>query len=1712
MADTLTEVQIQNLDESVQVAAQPSEEEELKRSDIIELGDYLKIYTGPVEQGQSAVAGEGYVYYRDSQFIKYLNGDTVVTLPLDESGNISTELGVQRVQFKKAEWRANESDFELTAEDSFLNIFGFKEGDIVQSYKNGKGGPFYSIISVNYNDDIGILQQVDTFGKPLEEPREVPFEFTGIPIGKGFDYDVIKKIQLDRPLVEGSESNTTSANTETFEEISEPIINHLGEIPPPTKINKVLVQLEEREIVYDADDQRQEMMRDLLSLESPERQKKETVLIDLRRFVDLLLEMKNTIVTYDHIGQPDKNAKITSASFLSDLINAPLVMPVIDSIKHIYVDEKESGTREEGLIDVKNLADIVKSSIEFLKKVEARSSEEGQASWMNTWQEYVNLYMRSWYSNSAKQKTFKRDLEYFRLCSPNNELEECGKCEDFIPGFRGNLPRFKKGSDKNQLLSSDRLDVINMSIGRGLAAQIGKPTTKEFETLLNAESAGINHYILFPYSVADSIGPVRSGKLVTDMIRSQKIPSSIYTILKQNGGVVVTPTADHIIALGGDNDSCENIQIETYLSTLPLWNVKGFDHFEDVFAALGLDQFEINKEQLTTISTRIKESLAFHLESLRTLNTIGRNQDKAPIIKRSFEESQDMQRLLFEPLSTLINRDSIKNFTRLPAKYRDIDFVRLNFLVQQNQDLVDAILGGNPITIAREGYRSVQDAYQITLREFTMDKLRETTKGKQPQPNECPHVDELDKIRRVRDKPDRMKLLFGFVMKNKGQETRDFPKTKQHKCRLCRKNLICDHEFKLIHEFLNPRDSRALHKDILLNFMGGEFQGQFICKYCGQSIQQVEYDTSMEFDDNGRPMMGRAVLDDPDDRKTALINELIGPSLGVEEEDVEFEIDTEVSAYKKFKEGNMIGIQETVTGKVVAKKIYECAKKIYQTLGVNPPKASYDALVKSVNSYIIQLPDRDTYMRSRYEREGKKEEDPCSGGIAKAGGVARVDYYVYLNRRIILYTAAFIFIDIQTHRPSYIIQYDEKTSFEGYPFSENKEETDGLKYLSYSIAGIIRDEEPWNLTQWHLIDYLPKRREYIERCIMALFTEMRDTATVKAMIQDKKAYLESKAGRHLGEIEETIPSYFLPEQIAGGDKEGAAASAAHEGSALSLIRHINTEAATHNIYTKSPFSETSCCLADIRKPTYWQEKNLGGKGTTIPRGPRGARMAFPYVPRHLESIRLEVPAVLFPRVFLKVCFSGERVGLPHEPGFTRVCPHCKFEFPEEPADTPLPDVPMKSKDYAEWIAKRDEKINTTFETAVKTTLGVTGEISKDAFQNLLDTTHIRYRVELKKRTKQTIAETRTTFFRSIQKLVLYDTWKAEIKQVYELFGKLVPSPPEQEQRNTLAPLEKTHQVLRKIVEQRITPANLNILEELCKLSSIELKTQLQTYFIVPFNRGIQGADFEGLSFILNDYEPLSTDHKASIKTNILNKHFDYFIGSTNTKENKFHELFDKEKNSDLRKRAKDFVKQIQGICTLLSEFHLSAIGLTSERFRVALNRYMVIAAFANYVSLQGGIGQLDVKESITTIVRCINKYRTEAVKYTDEQVREGIAARNEIEKQSFIKKLSTLDKDKKRIELLKKRLGLGEWSVGGTKLIYAYDADYFDLEREKDAAAGIINWHKTDSLVDELPQGRQFDEAGFEVDAGDEAEGGGLDDRAGDYGGGRGLADDSENY
>ena len=60
------------------------------------------------------------------------------------------------------------------------------------------------------------------------------------------------------------------------------------------------------------------------------------------------------------------------------------------------------------------------------------------------------------------------------------------------------------------------------------------------------------------------------------------------------------------------------------------------------------------------------------------------------------------------------------------------------------------------------------------------------------------------------------------------------------------------------------------------------------------------------------------------------------------------------------------------------------------------------------------------------------------------------------------------------------------------------------------------------------------------------------------------------------------------------------------------------------------------------------------------------------------------------------------------------------------------------------------------------------------------------------------------------------------------------------------------------------------------------------------------------------------------------------------------------------------------------------------------------------------------------------------------------------------------------MELMNKRKGLGKWAVGGTKLIYAYDKEYYDQEREKRLQAGIMD--DMDDMGDMGDMGDENDE------------------------------------
>jgi len=87
---------------------------------------------------------------------------------------------------------------------------------------------------------------------------------------------------------------------------------------------------------------------------------------------------------------------------------------------------------------------------------------------------------------------------------------------------------------------------------------------------------------------------------------------------------------------------------------------------------------------------------------------------------------------------------------------------------------------------------------------------------------------------------------------------------------------------------------------------------------------------------------------------------------------------------------------------------------------------------------------------------------------------------------------------------------------------------------------------------------------------------------------------------------------------------------------------------------------------------------------------------------------------------------------------------------------------------------------------------------------------------------------------------------------------------------------------------------------------------------------------------------------------------------------------------------------------------------------------------------------------------CIQKLRNEGLKFTDEQIKELISRRDELEKLSFIRRFEGLTPQEKSMAKMNKKLGLKEWAVGGTKAIYAYNPTQYEIEREQRMEMGFV--------------------------------------------------------
>jgi hypothetical protein len=310
---------------------------------------------------------------------------------------------------------------------------------------------------------------------------------------------------------------------------------------------------------------------------------------------------------------------------------------------------------------------------------------------------------------------------------------------------------------------------------------------------------------------------------------------------------------------------------------------------------------------------------------------------------------------------------------------------------------------------------------------------------------------------------------------------------------------------------------------------------------------------NIEFTDDGAPMSGRAVLDQTEEKFAEVLDDILGPELGLEEE-------------KEF---------DTPQQKV----IYRAARKLFDTVGIHARDEAYPRVIQRVEGDLVKLPSREEYKQIN---KGKRV----------------IDYDVFVNRILVGSLAANVLIEVQTEFPGYVLRYKIpgcRAGFSGYPLGNEKDRT-GVEYIVCAVGTIRENAVPWNLTGFQSETNEKKRQE----AILAVVNRLLDTSLANAMVQQqiavKRAHLEKVYGT-------ATFSEQLPERIPDGFRPFPYVVVAAEAPVVSEAATPNEKirgwvASTHQIgkengnYVKgSPFSDATCCSTAIQRPGYfWKEK------------------------------------------------------------------------------------------------------------------------------------------------------------------------------------------------------------------------------------------------------------------------------------------------------------------------------------------------------------------------------------------------------------------------------------------------------------------------------------------------------------------------------------------
>jgi hypothetical protein len=374
-----------------------------------------------------------------------------------------------------------------------------------------------------------------------------------------------------------------------------------------------------------------------------------------------------------------------------------------------------------------------------------------------------------------------------------------------------------------------------------------------------------------------------------------------------------------------------------------------------------------------------------------------------------------------------------------------------------------------------------------------------------------------------------------------------------------------------------------------------------------------------------------------------------------------------------------------------------------------------------------------------------------------------------------------------------------------------------------------------------------------------------------------------------------------------------------------------------------------------------------------------------------------------------------------------------------------PNPPFSKDLYEEWKTEMDGII-TKGKSALESQRVV---VDRSTFDNVLDAAHNKFRVELPEVNQPLTGTALLTRLLRIEP----EPFDGCRRLLTETIARVAGLPPGRSDDVAVAeaysPMSNYMVEVLGGIQARMGAPAMTTLQSLLKQSPTQIVESVRTYFLVPFQRLV--LKFKPESLKVQKAYKLPKDIQESIN-DAIGAHLVYL-----EKLNRVVGGYTGIKLEQAKRQLAALLPVIQNElrAQLVPGGTAGVAYLVGGLVAGVLGEFINPNVVPDGVSGTGGRVEATARVPVNILEVCLSRLQLEGLNFTEDEIRDLIALRTNAEKNLFMTRQEKMTPTEKKSDMMMKRLGLGQWAIGGTKAVSTLDPDMLDHERDLRMQMGL---------------------------------------------------------